>query len=321
MNNTFFDELKNELEINGEKEENRIVEFIRASIKSLHKDGAIIGLSGGLDSSVCAFLLKKALGKEKVLALLLPERDSSSINHNHAQLVARTLGLETIERNMTKVLEDMGVYAIGGKKLNSQKEEAKYIKKIQNYVKTFSGGYIYHQLLGDYYGEKTSRSWKFFEKISGNSIHKDFAFQFAKVRLRMVYLYFYADQRNYALIGTTDKSEYSTGIYCKYGDGANDIQILRHLYKTQIRQLARYLKVPAEIIDKPNSGDLYGNLPHTVNLGMSYEELDTLLYAIDKGYDLEKLTLIAPKKGVESIIQLRRVADLVKELPFSIENQ
>ncbi|MCJ7519620.1 MAG: NAD(+) synthase [Anaerolineaceae bacterium] len=319
MNHTTMEELNNELEIDSRKEEGRIIEFIQASVKRLHKYGAVIGLSGGLDSSVCAYLLERALGKEKVLALLLPERDSSSINHDHAQLVARTLGLETIERNMTKVLEDIGVYEIGGKKLKDVEEESKYVKKIETSVKIFSGGYIYHNLLSDYYGEETSRGWKLYEKITKKAIHKEFAFQFAKVRLRMVYLYFYADQHNYAVTGTTDKSEYSTSIYCKYGDGANDIQILRHLYKTQIRQLARYLKLPCEIIDKPNSGDLYGNLPHTANLGMSYEELDTLLYAIDKGYPIDKLTEIIPKKGVESIIQLKRVADLVKKLPLSID--
>ena len=319
MNHVLIDELRKELEIDCQKEEVRIVEFIQTTVKKFHRNGAVIGLSGGLDSSVCAYLLEKALGKRKVLSILLPERDSASINHDHAQLVAKTLGLETIERNMTKVLEDIGVYEIGRKKLESEKEEAKYIKKIWTSVKLFFGGYFYHDLLSACYGEETSGKWKLYEKIMKKAINDEFAFQLTKVRLRMVYLYFYANQRNYAVIGTTDKSEFSTGIYCKYGDGANDVQILRHLYKTQIRQLARYLKLPPEIIDKPNSGDLYGNLPHSASLGMSYEELDTLLLAIDKGYPAEKLAEIAPEKGVESIKQLKRVADLVKKLPLSMD--
>jgi NAD+ synthase len=318
MNHLTFNELKKGLEIDCQKEDVRIVAFIQTTVKRLHRDGAVIGLSGGLDSSVCAYLLKKALGKGKVLAILLPERDSASINHDHAQLVAKTLGLETIERNMTKVLEDIGVYDIGRKRLESEEEEAKYIKKTQASVRLFYGGYFYHDLLSACYGEETSGKWKLYEKIMKNAIYNEFAFQLTKVRLRMVYLYFYANQRNYAVIGTTDKSEYSTGIYCKYGDGANDVQILRHLYKTQIKQLARYLQLPPEIINKPNSGDLYGNLPHTASLGMSYEELDTLLLAIDKGYPAEKLAEIVPEKGVETIKQLKRVADLVEKLPLTI---
>ena len=319
MNSLIIDQLKNELIIDCEDEEARIIEFIQASIKRLNKKGAVIGLSGGLDSSVCASLLVKSLGKKRVLALLLPERDSSSKNLDHAHLIAHTLDLETVERDMTNVLEDMGSYKIGKKKLRNEQAEAKYIKQIQSSVKLFFGGYFYHDLFGAYYGGDTSKKWDLYEKAMRQSIRNEFAFQFIKVRLRMVYLYFYAEQRNNAVIGTTDKSEYSTGIYCKYGDGANDIQILRHLYKTQIRQLSQHLNLPSEIIDKPNTGDLYGNLPHTASLGMSYEELDTLLIAIEKGYSNKQLAEIVPEKGVESVKQLRRIADFIKSLPLSID--
>lgn len=320
MNHQLADELKKELEIDCQKEEARIIEFIQKTTKELHKDGAVIGLSGGLDSSLCAYLLTKALGKRKVLAVLLPERDSSPVNREHAHLVAKTLELETIERDMTGILQEIGAYDVGKKKLENEKEQAKYIKKIESQVKLFYGGYIYHELLGTYYGEETGRMWKIYEKIMKKAVYNDFAFQFTKVRLRMVYLYFYANRRNYAVIGTTDKSEYSTGIYLNYGDGANDIQILRHLYKTQLKQLARYMGLSSEIINKPHSGDLYSNLPHTASLGMSYEDLDMLLLAMDKGYTDEKLTEIVPKKGVASVKQLRKVADLIRKFPLSIDS-
>lgn len=320
MNQQLINELKKELEIDCQKEEARIIEFIQKTIKELRKDGAVIGLSGGLDSSVCAYLLQKALGKRKVLAVLLPERDSSSLNHDHAHSVAQTLGLDTVQHDMTNTLQEIGVYDIGKKKLKNEEEQVKYRKKTEDQVKLFYDGYIYHELLGTYYGGETGRMWKLYEKMMKKAIHNDFAFQFTKVRLRMVYLYFYANQHNYAVIGTTDKSEYSTGIYLNYGDGANDIQILQHLYKTQIKQLARYLNLRPEIINKPHSGDLYGNLPHTASLGMSYEELDMLLLAMDKGYTDEKLSEIVPKKGVDSVKQLRKIADLIKKLPLSVDN-
>lgn len=115
------------------------------------------------------------------------------------------------------------------------------------------------------------------------------------------------------------RAELSFGLYIKYGDGANDIQILRHLYKSQLKQLARYMGLPSEIIDKPHSGDQYGNASHTDKLGMSYEELDALLYAMDKGYTDEQLAEIVPRKGVDGINQLKRVSAMIKSLPLSLD--
>lgn len=319
MTQQLADHLKKELEIDCQKEEARIIEFIRKTIRSLHRNGAVIGLSGGLDSSVCAYLLEKALGKGKVLALLLPERDSAPIHHEHAHLVAKTLGLEAIEHDMTKTLQEIGVYDIGPKKLESE-EDAKAVEKQFNTTAKFLGGYVNPDLLSATYGEETSRKWKLLEMTNRKTIYTATAFDFAKVSLRMVYLYFYAHQHNYAVIGTTDKTEYSVGLYVKYGDGASDITILRHLYKTQIKQLAQYLQLPREIIGKPHSADLYANLPHTTTLGMSYEELDMLLLAMDKKYPDEKLVEIVPKKGTEGIMQCIKVASLIKKLPLSLDS-
>jgi NH3-dependent NAD+ synthetase len=78
--------------------------------------------------------------------------------------------------------------------------------------------------------------------------------------------------------------------------------------------------LPLEIINKPHSGDLYANEPHTDKLGMSYEELDMLLLAMDMGYPDEKLAEIVPKKGVDGIKQLKNVAALIKRLPLSLDS-
>ena len=316
----FINELKQALEIDCQNEETRIIEFIQKTIKELHKEGAVIGLSGGLDSSMCAYLLTKALGKDKVLAVLLPERDSSAVNHEHAHLVTKILGLKTIDRDMTKTLQEIGVYDIGIKMLESEEEVANYAEKDKAKARLVFGGYAYADMLGAMYGGETSIKWKLVEKLVKKSIYNHLAFQNTKVKLRMVYLYYFASLHNFAVIGTSDKSEYSIGLYVKYGDGANDIQILRHLYKTQLKQLARYMGLPQEIINKPHSGDLYANEPHADKLGMSYEELDMLLLAMEKGYSDEKLAEIVPKKGVESVIQLKKVAALIKRLPLSVDN-
>jgi len=161
-----INELKQALEIDCQKEEARIIKFIQKTIKELHKDGAVIGLSGGLDSSMCAYFLTKAIGKDKVLAVLLPERDSSIVNHEHAHLVAETLGLKTIDHDMTKTLQDMGVYDIGIKMLESEEEVARYTEKDKAKAKLFLGGYAYPDMISALYGGETSTKWKLVEKLA-----------------------------------------------------------------------------------------------------------------------------------------------------------
>ena len=135
----------------------------------------------------------------------------------------------------------------------------------------------------------------------------------------MLYLYFYAWHYDYAVIGTTDKSEYAAGIYDPHGDGANDITLLRHLYKTQIRQLAEHVGLPAGIISKPHTADLYGNIPHETTLGISYEQLDMLLYATSKGRPVDQLAGIAQRGDLENVKRCMESARLARSLPLSLD--
>ena len=121
------------------------------------------------------------------------------------------------------------------------------------------------------------------------------------------------------MIGTTDRSEYTAGIYDPHGDGANDITLLRHLYKTQIRQLAEYLGVPGEIIRKPHSADLYGNLPHETTLGIGYEQLDVLLHAMSKGPADDCVSVIAHRGDVQNVRKCVDNARLMRSLPLSLD--
>jgi NAD+ synthase len=304
--------------IDCRREERRIVGFVQDAIARLHRKGAVIGLSGGLDSSVCAYLLAKALGKKRILALLLPERDSSPANHRHAHMVADALGLKTIEIDMTRTLREVGVYDIGPGKLENEEE---YVRESIRRFERNARRYQYRTYLSDFMGaargSRTSGMWKIARRVLPKEASP--AFMFTKVRLRMLYLSFYAWQFDYAVIGTTDKSEYTAGIYDPHGDGANDITLLRHLYKTQIRQLAGYVGVPDEIIRKPHTADLYGNLPHEATLGMSYEQLDALLYAMSKGRSGDRLAGIAPNGTVENVSRCVENARLVRSLPLSLD--
>jgi NAD+ synthase len=313
-----MNDLRKELSVNCRQEEQRIIDFVKKAIASLHKKGAIIGLSGGLDSSVCACLLVKALGRKKVLALLLPERDSSPVHHQHAHLVADNLGLKTIEIDMTGTLRSIGVYDIGPDKVRNEEE---YARESKRRFERNARRYHYHAYLGDFmgavYGAPTSGMWKVVKKLLPKEASA--AFLFTKVRLRMLYLYFYAWQYDYAVIGTTDRSEYTAGIYDPHGDGANDITLLRHLYKTQIEQLAEHLGLPAEIVRKPHTADVYGSLPHETTLGIGYDQLDVLLHALSKGYSGTRLEGIVPKGKAENVKRCVKNARLMRSLPLSLD--
>ena len=313
-----MNDLRKELIINCRHEEQRIIDFIPKAVARLHKKGAVIGLSGGLDSSLCAYLLERALGKRKILALLLPERDSSPVHHRHARMVADNLGLKTIEIDMTRTLKDIGVYGIGPEKVEN---EVEYARGIRKRMEKNARGFHYHTYLSDVmgaaYGSHTSRMWSVVKRMIPKEAKA--AFIFTKVRLRMLYLSFYAWQYDYAVIGTTDKSEYAAGIYDPHGDGANDITLLRHLYKTQIRQLAEHVGLPADIISKPHTADLYGNIPHETTLGISYEQLDMLLYATSKGRPVDQLAGIAQRGDLENVKRCMESARLARSLPLSLD--
>lgn len=135
----------------------------------------------------------------------------------------------------------------------------------------------------------------------------------------MVYLYYQAWLNNYAVAGTLDKSEWSIGLFDPHGDGACDMAILRHLYKTQIKQLAISIGVPDEIIKKPSSGDIYGNVSWEYGMGMTYNQLDQVLYGLEHGYRRDQLTKILPEKAIRSIESGLKVANLIKSLPLHIE--
>lgn len=274
------------------------------------RDGVVLGLSGGLDSSVCAYLLTKALGRNKILALILPERDSSPVNMDHARLVAKNLGLKTLEINLTDVLTKMGVYEIGPRESRAGLE-AKGWRVLNKTIGPVISD-IHSLMFG---GERVNKAFKRLTQLTRSYFYDKTAFMVAKIRLRMIYLSMHAIKNNYAVVGTTDKTEYTIGHYDTHGDGANDITLLRHLYKTQIRKLAGYLGVPKEITDKPSSADLFGNVPNELTFGTTYEKLDNLLYGIEHGLPVAK---IMPKKYITGFKKSIELAKLARSLPLAL---
>jgi len=201
---------------------NHISKWIKEKVKEAGAEGIVLGLSGGVDSSLTAALAKKALG-DKVLGLLMPCH-SDPTDLEHARLLATKFGIET------------------------------------EYVDL---GPVFDRLMASL--------------PRGN----DLAAANLKPRLRMATLYYFANSRNYLVAGTGNKSELTVGYFTKYGDGGADLLPLGDLLKSQVRELARELGVPEEIIAKPPSAGLWAGQTDEGEMGITYDELDRTILAID----------------------------------------
>jgi len=295
-----------------------IVTFISHEVTRLRRRGVVIGLSGGLDSSTCAYLCARALGPDRILCLMLPERDSDPTNVAHARMVAERLNLAVEYVDVSPLLEQIGIYQLARQELVANR--AAIENGIHWLARLTKGPSAFGQALGYAYGERR-RLWeeivrRFLWRYAGRM----WTFVITKVRLRMLLLYHYAALYDYLVVGTLDKSELSIGFYDPHGDGACDIALLRHLYKTQIRQLARYLSVPEPILTKPSSGDLAAGLANEVAVGLTYEQLDTILFGLEQGLSQEAIAREArvSRRAVQAIQRARRVAARREALPLHL---
>ncbi|MFB0560579.1 MAG: NAD+ synthase [Candidatus Lokiarchaeia archaeon] len=251
------------LKIDSEFVEERILKFIRARVIGTGFSGVVIGLSGGVDSSVTAALCVKALGSDKLLGLMLPERDSDPNDAKDAIKLAEQFKIPYEIVDITSIVDA--------------------------YLNTFPK---------DATDSPT---------VVGN----------VKARIRMVTLYYYANNLRRLVVGSSNKSEILVGYFTKFGDGASDILPIGDLYKTQVRHLARHLGIPEEIIQKNPSAGLWKGQTDESEIGVSYNVLDLILYGLEHWMNESEIAheLNMSLGKVNKIVEMWRKSEHKRKFP------
>ena len=273
-------------------EAQRIGDFIRQQLLRLKREGAVIGLSGGIDSALSAALCVQTLGKDRVFGLMLPDRDSSPQSEEFAAKHARQLGIRAEVVPITPMLEAFGTY---------EKRDA----VARSIFPEFGAGYqMKITLPSDLLNKETINFFTLTivdpqgqtktARLNNAQAKGIIAATCTKHRARMLTQYYYAEKVNYLVCGTTNKSEALQGLFVKYGDGGVDIEPIAHLYKNQVFQLAEHLGVIQEIIHRAPCPDTY-SAPVTDEewyFRMPYGILDLLLYAWEHKLDIGQVSQV-----------------------------
>jgi NAD+ synthase len=270
---------------------NKIINDLQNSVfKRLNRMGGVIGISGGIDSSVSMALAAKALGTENLLAIMLPEHDSSDDSALFAQKLADKFGVKAITENITGALEGFGCYQRRDeavKRVFPEYDPLKYKMKIG--IRS-SGLYtnlppLFSVTIIDKEGNEQSK------RVPAPELRQIEAASNFKQRCRMSMLYYHAELHHYVVIGTPNKHEVEQGFFVKNGDGGADVMPIAHLYKTQVYQLAHYLGVPQEIIERTPTSDTYSaeQTQEEFFFQLPFQQMDLLWFAFKNEYDPEEV--------------------------------
>lgn len=270
------------LVLDAKSEVDRIVAALRAQLRVMRRRGFVLGLSGGIDSSVCAALAVRAVGSGNVVGLFMPENDSDPESQRLGQLVADTFGIEGEIENIGPILEATGCYARRDAFIREAVPEyaAGWRSKLVFANGLTTAGYNISSLVVE---NPAGETWKV--RLSANVYMGIVAATNMKQRTRKQLEYFHADRLKYAVLGTPNRLEDDQGFFVKNGDGAADVKPIAHLYKSQVYQLAEYLGVPEEVRRRPPTTDTF-SLPQTQEefyFVLPYDRLDLCLYALDNG--------------------------------------
>jgi len=270
------------LRLDCAKETEKAVTGLRQVLRQFKRRGLVVALSGGIDSSVVGALCVRAVGKDKVLGLLMPERDSSPDTLRLSRLIVEHLEIPIVTEDITSILEAVGCYRRRDEAIKSVIGEygPDYKCKIVLPSVMDDDRYrIFSVIVQSPDGKQTKA------RLTPQAYLGIVAATNFKQRTRKMLEYYHADRLNYAVTGTPNRQEYDQGFFVKLGDGAADIKPIAHLYKTQVYQMARFLGLPDEICNRPPTTDTYSMAQSQEEFYFSvpYDKMDLCLYGKNHG--------------------------------------
>lgn len=299
---------QNAVDIEPVAETQRITDFLRINVRrGMKRRGAVVGISGGIDSAVVLALSVRAFGAANVTAVMMPDRDSDPLSERLARELAARYGVEPLLEDITHALEGFNCYrrrddAI--RRVFPEYDAAKgYKAKIVLPQDLLEAGtfnvYSVTVVKPDGSQETLPLGPKEMLEITAASNLKQ--------RSRMSVLYFHAEARQFAVIGTSNKNEHAQGFFVKHGDGGVDIQAIAHLFKTQVYQLSRHLGVPVEIQRRAPTTDTYSAAcdQQEFFFRVPFSTLDPIWYARENQIPVPEVAL---SMGMPEV-QVQRVFD------------
>lgn len=286
------------LKIDNAAETDRIVAELRGQLRGMRKRGLVLGLSGGIDSSVSVALAVRAVGAKNVFCLFMPENDSDPDSLRLGRLVADAFGIEAAIEDIGPTLQAMGCY----------ERRDGFIREL---VPEYGPGWaskivIANSLSGDGYNisylvvqDPEGRQTKL--RMPPTVYLGIVAATNMKQRTRKQIEYYHADRLNFAVLGTPNRLEYDQGFFVKNGDGAADVKPIAHLYKSQVYALAAHLGIPEEIRRRPPTTDTY-TLEQTQEefyFSLPYDRMDLCLYGLNHGLTAEQVGTATQLTAVE----------------------
>src|SRR4051812_30860145 len=304
-----------------------ITETIRDYAARNKRKGAVVAVSGGIDSSVVAALCVRALGAERVFGLHMPEQESSSETLTYSRKLTDSLGIESVLEDISPILAGVGCY---------ERRDAAIRRVFPDYGPGYKSKIVlpsvvdsdafrlYSVVVEDPDGNQRSR------RLTPDAYLEIVAATNFKQRTRKMLEYYHADRLNYVVTGTPNRLEYDQGFFVKLGDGAADVKPIAHLYKSQVYALAAYLGVPEEIRCRPSTTDTY-SMPQSQEefyFSLSHQRMDLCLYGRNNDVPAEEvgaaagLTVEQVQRVYRDIDQKRRTTEylhlapqLVAEIP------
>lgn len=274
-------------DINPPQETQKIINFIKKTFKETNKTQAIVAVSGGIDSATSLTLVTKALSPKNTLLIHLPSKTTNPKNTQDAILSIKSANIP--KSNLTTI-------NIGS-----------IIQKSWKIIKHYSDNPPHHKK-----GEPNKKE-KNTPIITANKLR----LANLSARIRMMLIYDHAKKNDALVVGTENLSEHLLGYFTRFGDEASDLEPIRHLYKTQIYDLAKHLQIPQEIINKKPSADLWRGQTDEKELGFSYTDADPILYLHTQGKSTEEIIKEGFDKAlVEKIINRIKAYSFKHQTPY-----